>query len=127
MSSPLVATNSLIANESNNYLSNAYKMFVFSIRSDVTRKYYERRLRHFFNHFNFDLENSKNMETRCNNFSIKGKNDSNLAIEQVITFLHFQKERIHSGEITASTLRKFIKAIKLFCDSCDLDIPWKKL
>lgn len=120
--------NSLIGSDINNYyLSNAYKMFVFSIRSEVTRKYYERRLRHFFNHINFDVENGKNMETRCNNFSTKGKNDTNWAIEQVITFLHFQKERVHKGEIAASTLRNFIKAIKLFCDSCDLNIPWKKL
>ncbi|HKO63930.1 MAG TPA: hypothetical protein VJU13_01900, partial [Candidatus Nitrosocosmicus sp.] len=76
MSSITSPINSLIENDNINYLSNAYKMFVFSIRSEVTRKYYERRLRHFFNHINFDLENSKNMEVRCNNFSIKGKNDS---------------------------------------------------
>jgi integrase len=44
-----------------------------------------------------------------------------------LTFLHFQKDRVQKGEITASTLRNFIKAIKLFCDSCDLNIPWKKL
>jgi integrase len=73
------------------------------------------------------MENNKNMEVRCNNFCVKGKNDTNWAIEQVITFLHFQKERVRNGEITASTLRNFIKAIKLFCDSCDLNIPWKKL
>ena len=67
------------------------------------------------------------METRCSNFAAKGRSDANWAIEQVITFLQFQKERVRNGEITASTLRNFIKAIKLFCDSCDLDIPWKKL
>ncbi len=128
MSSTKCELNPLIESNSNNYyLSDAYKMFVFSIRSEVTRKYYERRLRHFFNHINFDVENSKNIEVRCNNFSAKGKNDTNWAIEQVITFLHFQKERVHNGEITASTLRNFIKAIKLFCDSCDLNVPWKKL
>ncbi len=115
------------SNSYNYYLSNAYKMFVFSIRSEVTRKYYERRLRHFFNHIHFEVENLKNMEVRCNNFSVKGKIDTNWAIEQVITFLHFQKDRVYKGEITASTLRNFIKAIKLFCDSCDLNIPWKKL
>ncbi len=48
--------------------------------------------RHFFNHVNFDVENCKNMEIRCNNFSAKGKNDTNWAIEQVITFLHFQRK-----------------------------------
>jgi hypothetical protein len=60
------------------------------------------------------MDNNKNMETRCNNFCVKGKNDTNWAVEQVITFLHFQKERVRNGEITASILRNFIKAIKLF-------------
>ncbi|ALI34771.1 hypothetical protein NMY3_00559 [Candidatus Nitrosocosmicus oleophilus] len=127
MSNSTVEINSLTGSNDSIYLTNAYTMFVFSIRSEVTRKYYERRLRHFFNHINFDLENSKNMEVRCNNFSTKGKNDTNWAIAQVIIFLQFQKERVHNGEITASTLRNFIKAIKLFCDSSDLNIPWKKL
>jgi len=54
----------LIKNDDINFLSNAYKMFVFSIRSEVTRKYYERRLRHFFNHINFDMENNTNMEVK---------------------------------------------------------------
>ena len=130
MSNSTVEINSLTGSEGNNYLTNltnAYKMFVFSIRSEVTRKYYERRLRHFFNHINFDIENNTNIEVRCNNFSTKGKNDTNWAIAQVIIFLQFQKERVHNREITASTLRNFIKAIKLFCDSSDLNIPWKKL
>ncbi|KAA2282963.1 hypothetical protein [Candidatus Nitrosocosmicus sp. SS] len=127
MSNSTVELNSLTGSEGNNYLTSAYRMFVFSIRSEVTRKYYERRLRHFFNHINFDLENNTNMELRCNNFSNKGKNDANWAVAQVIIFLQFQKERVQNGEITASTLRNFIKAIKLFCDSSDLNIPWRKL
>ena len=86
------------SNSNNYYLSNAYKMFVFSIRSEVTRKYYERRLRHFFNHISFDKENNKNIEVRCNNFCTKGKSDINWAIEQVIAFLHFQKERVTMGK-----------------------------
>ncbi len=39
-----VVINSLTRSEDNNYLTNAYKMFVFSIRSEVTIKYYERSL-----------------------------------------------------------------------------------
>jgi hypothetical protein len=30
-------------------------------------------------------------------------------------------------EITASTLRNFAKAIKLFCEMCDVPIAWKKI
>jgi c-di-AMP phosphodiesterase-like protein len=30
-------------------------------------------------------------------------------------FLQFQKDRTQKGEITAATLRNFVKSIKLFC------------
>jgi hypothetical protein len=42
-------------------------------------------------------------------------------------FLHFQKERVESKEITAATLKNFIKSLKVFCDSADLVIQWKKI
>ena len=36
--------------------SNHYALFTFSIRSEVTRKYYERRIRHFLDFINvFDV------------------------------------------------------------------------
>jgi hypothetical protein len=41
--------------------------------------------------------------------------------------LHFQKERVENNEITAATLKNFIKSLKVFCDCADLDIPWKKI
>jgi hypothetical protein len=34
--------------------SNAYSLFVYAIRSQVTRDYYLRRLRIFFNHINLE-------------------------------------------------------------------------
>ncbi len=41
--------------------------------------------------------------------------------------MHFQKERVESKEITAATLKNFIKSLKAFCDSADLVIQWKKI
>ena len=38
-----------------------------------------------------------------------------------------QKERVEKGEIAAATLKNFIKSLKIFCDSADIDIPWKKV
>jgi hypothetical protein len=32
-----------------------------------------------------------------------------------------QKQRVESGQITASTLKSFIKSLKVFCDSADAD------
>ncbi len=38
-----------------------------------------------------------------------------------------QKDRVEKHEITASTLRNYVKSIKLLCDVCDITIPWKKM
>jgi hypothetical protein len=105
--------------------SNAYSLFVYAIRSQVTRNYYLRRLRIFFNHIN--LEPDKTMEQRYNYFADKGINDPNWAFNSILRFLQFQKERVEKEEITGATLRNFIKAIKLFCEMSDIPIPWKKI
>jgi hypothetical protein len=47
--------------------SNAYSLFVYAIRSRVTRDDYLRRLRIFFNHIN--LEPDLTIEERCNPFA----------------------------------------------------------
>ena len=111
--------------EQNQYLS-PYAMFKYSIRSELTRKYYERRLRKFLDFIQFGIE-IKEIEKRCNNFAEKGKSNTNWALNQIIRFLHFQKERVEKKEITTATLKNFIKSLKVFCDSADLDIPWKKV
>jgi hypothetical protein len=102
-------------------------MFKYSIRAEITRKYYERRIRHFFDFIGFDLECKIDLEKRCDNFARKGRIEVRWALNQVITFLQFQKDRVQKGEITAATLRNFVKSIKLFCDVCDIPIPWKKI
>jgi hypothetical protein len=53
--------------------SNAYSLFVYAIRSQVTRDYYLRRLRIFFNYINLVLD--KTMEQRFNYFADKATND----------------------------------------------------
>ena len=55
--------------------SDAYSLFVYAIRSQVTKDYYLRRLRIFFNHIN--LLPGGNMEERCNLFAAKGNRDPN--------------------------------------------------
>jgi hypothetical protein len=91
--------------------SNAYSLFVYAIRSKVTRDYYLRRLKIFFNHIN--LESDLTMEERCNYFANKGTNDPSWAFNCIIRFLHYQKDRVEKEEITGATLRNFIKIHKL--------------
>ena len=107
--------------------SNPYNMFKYSIRNELTRKYYERRLKRFFDYINFDIK--LDIGERCNNFVNKSRNEapSSWVVNQIIEFLQFQKNHVEIGEITASTLRNFVKALKLFCEMSDIVIPWKRI
>jgi hypothetical protein len=105
--------------------SNPYSLFLYAVRSAITRDYYLRRLRIFFNHIN--LLPNETMEVRCNQFASKGLEDQTWAFRSIIRFMQFQRERVEREEITAATLRNYVKAIKLFCEMCDIPIAWKKI
>jgi len=96
-------------------------MFTYSIRNEVTRKYYERRLKRFFDFIGFDLQTD--LEERCNSFVRRGLAEGEWAISQIISFLQFEKERVRKREIAAATLRNFVKAIKLFCEVSEIHVP----
>jgi hypothetical protein len=61
--------------EVQNQLLKPYTMFRYSVRSEVTRKYYERRLRKFFDFIEFEVE-VEDAERRYNDFAEKGKSRS---------------------------------------------------
>jgi integrase len=106
-------------------LADAYSLFVFGIRTQITRDYYLRRLRTLFDFI--DLLPGETIENRCNYFAAAGIKDSDWAFNKVVSFLQFQKERVQRQEISAATLRNFVKAIKLFCEMSDVPVPWKKI
>ena len=105
--------------------SNAYSLFVYAVRSQVTRDYYLRRLKIFFNYL--DFKSDQTIQERCNYFANKGTNNSSWAFNCIVKFIQFQKERVENEEITGATLRNIIKAIKLFCEMSDIPIQWKKI
>ena len=57
--------------------SDAYLLFVYAIRSQITRDYYLRRLKIFFNYIN--LLPKGTIEERCNLFAAKSIKDPNQA------------------------------------------------
>jgi hypothetical protein len=83
-------------------VSDAYSLFLYAVRSPVTRDYYLRRLRTFFNHIN--LLNDRSMEERCNFFAENGMKDPNWAFHHIVKFLQFQKERVERCELLFETL-----------------------
>jgi hypothetical protein len=65
--------------------SDAYSLFLYAVRSPVTRDYYIRRLRIFLNHI--CLLSRGTMKERCNLFASKGKKDPNWAFSCIVGFL----------------------------------------
>ena len=116
---------SVIPEQNFHDITSPYNMFKYSVRSELTRRYYERRIRTFFDYIGF-LTGSE-IEKRCNVFAKKGKRNNNWAIVNIIRFLQYEKERVERGEITAATLSNFVKSIKLFCEMGDITIHWKKI
>jgi hypothetical protein len=45
----------------------------------------------------------------------------------IVSFIQIQKERVDKKEITGSTIRNYVKAIKLFTEMNDILISWKKI
>lgn len=99
---------------------NAYSIFIYGIRSPLTRDYYLRRLKIFFNYI--ELLPERIISERCNCFAEKAKENPQWAFNHIIKFLQFQKERVQQGGITSGTLKNFLKAIKLFCEMADISI-----
>ena len=79
----------------------------------------------FFKYINL-LPNG-NLEEQCNLFAAKGLEDPRWAFSNIIKFLQYQKERVEKTEISAGTLRNFVKTIKLFCEMSDIPIQWNKI
>jgi hypothetical protein len=100
-------------------------MFVYGIRSPYTKESYFRRLGNFFDAIN--LAKGTTFKERCNTFAYKGRSNHNWAFNNIIRFLHYQKERVEKNEITAGTLHNYVKTIKMFCEVSDIVITWKKL
>jgi hypothetical protein len=117
------STAGLNEDETQNQLLSPYAMFKYSIRSELTQKYYERRLRKFLDFIQFEI-GVKDIEQRCNDFAEKGKSNTNWVLNQIIRFLNFQKERVEKEKITAATLKNFIKSLKVFCE---MQLSWKFL
>jgi hypothetical protein len=65
-------------------------MFRYSIRSELTRKYYERRLRKFLDFIQFENA-TKDLEARCNSFAQRGKENVDWVINQTILFFAIPK------------------------------------
>ena len=97
----------IISNEGHNIELTPYPMFKYAIKTEITRRYYERRLKKFFDFIEFEITD-KNIESKCDKFGEKAKSNTNWALSQIIRFLQYQKERVENEEII-SIRQKILK------------------
>ena len=72
-------------------------------------------------------EELMNLQQKAYSFVEKARKDNNWAFLRVLEFLQFQKDRIERKEIVAGTLKNYSKAIRLFCEMSEIEIPWRKI
>lgn len=100
-----------------------WTLYLYSIKSPATKEKYLLRLKKFLDYHNFQ----GTLEDKARAFARKGKVDSIWAFNVLLKFIQFQKERFNHKEITAGTIRNYVKSIKLFCAMSDITINWDKI
>jgi hypothetical protein len=104
--------------------SNPWTLYLYSMKSPVTRDKYQKRLGKFFDFIG--LEGST-IEARSRAFVEMARKDSNWTFNNILRFIQFQNSRVIQKEISGATVRNYVKSIKLFCDMADLPVAWKKI
>jgi hypothetical protein len=107
--------------------SEPYDLFVFAIIAEQTREKYVTRLKKFFEIIGIDQNNKLTIQEKCTLFVNRANSQNGWLVNIIIQFLQFEKERVNRKQITGSTLRNYVKVLKLFCEMNDLLVPWKKL
>lgn len=114
--------NSAIAQE---YNDDIWSLFLYAMKSPMTKEKYIGRLNKFFDFFEFE---GVTPEEKSRSFIMKYKEqDSHWVFSVILKFMQFQLERVQKREITGSTVNNYLKSIKLFCEMADISISWKKI
>jgi hypothetical protein len=94
------------------------------MKSPVTRDKYQKRLGKFFEFIRLE---GGSIEDKSRVFVEMARKDSNWTFINILRFIQFQNSRVVRKEISGSTVRNYVKSIKLFCDMADLPVSWKKI
>ncbi len=100
-----------------------WMLYIYSIKSPATKEKYLLRLGKFLDYIGFQGP----LQDKARAFASKGKGDGNWAFGGIVRFIQFQKDRFNKKEITAGTIRNYVKSIKLFCAMSDITLNWDKI
>ena len=83
-------------------LSNPYVMLKFSIRSEATRKYYERRITRFFDFIEFSPD--KGIEERFDVFATYARKDLTWGLNKIMAAVFRSGLLVFSGPLSSNPL-----------------------
>ena len=104
-----------------------WSLYIYAMKAPMTRDRYQTRLAKFFDFIGLEIGQGVKLEDRARVFAQKGKDDANWALNNIVKFVQYQRDRVERKEITGATVRNYVKSIKLFCEMADRTIAWKKI
>jgi hypothetical protein len=116
-------------NNKNNNIDNQeldiWSLYLFGLKSPITKEKYKTRLDKFFNFLGLE---GKNVEEKSIKFINLSKTEGNQWVfNSILKFMQFHLERVNRKEITGSAIQNYLKSIKLFCETADIPITWNKI
>ena len=105
--------------------NNTWSLYLYALKSPMTREKYQRRLENFFDFLGLD---GITIEEKSKSFLNKiKKEDSQWAFNSLLKFMQHHLDKVNRKEITGATARNYLKSIKLFFEMADIPIAWKKI
>ena len=109
----------------NNEELGIWKLYLFALKSPLTREKYQKRMEKFFDFIGME---GKTVEEKSLSFVKKSESEGNQWVfNNVLKFMLYQIDRVNKKEIVGSTVQNYLKSIKLFCEMADINIHWKKI
>ena len=78
-------------------------MYIYAMKAPMTRDRYQTRLAKFFDFIG--LEIGLKLEDRARAFAQRGKDDESWALNNIVKFVQYQRDRVERKEITGATVR----------------------
>jgi hypothetical protein len=101
-----------------------WSLYIYAMKSPVTREKYQRRLDKFFDFIGLKGDNTQG---KSHVFLKMAQKDSRWSFNSILKFVQYQNNRVLKREITGGTIRNYVKSIKLFCEMGDIPVAWKKI
>jgi integrase len=120
----------VVENQVNNKDQDTWSLYLYALKSPVTRQKYQKRLEKFFDFLGMDgstVEEKSKVFIKRIQKEAEENNNKQWVFNNLIRFVQFHLDRVNRKEITGATVRNYVKSIKLFCEMADISISWKKI